>query len=134
MVADEVRKLAERTSSATSEIERTLSAIQLETEGAVGAMHHAATQADRSVGDVVQSSDVLKQIATGAAQACQLVADVASAAREQRSASNALAKQVENIAQAAEETSSSMTQTAASATSLEQVAATLHSAVRHFRC
>jgi len=134
VVADEVRKLAERTSSATSEIERTLSAIQVETEGAVGAMHHAATQADRSVGEVVQSSDVLKQIAGGAAQASQLVADVASAAREQRTASNALAQQVENIAQAAEETSSSMTATAASATSLEQVAATLHSAVRRFRC
>lgn len=134
VVADEVRKLAERTSSATSEIERTLSAIQTETEGAVGAMHHAATQADHSVGEVSQSADVLKNIADGAAQASQLVADVASAAREQRSASNSLAQQVENIAQAAEETSGSMTATATSANQLEQVATTLHRAVRRFHC
>jgi methyl-accepting chemotaxis protein len=134
VVADEVRKLAERTSKATSEIEDTLSAIQAETEGAVGAMHQAATQANHSVGEVSESADVLKKIAMGAAQANQLIADVANAAREQRSASNALAQQVENIALSAEETSSSMTATATSANALEQVATTLHGAVRRFRC
>lgn len=134
VVADEVRKLAERTSHATGEIERTLSSIQDETESAVGAMNNAVSQADHSVQEVGQSAEVLKKIAQGSLQSRELIAEVANAAREQQSASTALAQQVEHIAQAAEETSTSMIETAASANELEQVASGLHTTVRRFRC
>lgn len=134
VVADEVRKLAERTSHATGEIERTLSSIQDETESAVGAMNNAVSQADHSVQEVGQSAEVLKKIAQGSLQSRELIAEVANAAREQQSASTALAQQVEHIAQAAEETSTSMTETAASANELERVASGLHGTVRRFRC
>jgi len=134
VVADEVRKLAERTTSATAEIEQTLSAIQTETESAVQAMHNAAGQATQSADEVSQTSDILQKIAEGATQAEQLVADVASAAREQQAASTALAQQVENIAQATEETSSSMAETAASANNLELVAVELNGSLSRFHC
>jgi len=133
VVADEVRKLAERTGQATSEIEKTLSKIQLGTESAVEAMLNAASQAGKSVDDVGVSASILKQIAQNSAQARQLIGEVATSTREQRIASTSLAQQVESIAQAAEETSSGMLQTARSA-DLEQVADQLYHAVSRFRC
>ena len=45
VVADEVRKLAERTSTATTEIEQMIVAIQSDTSGAVEAMNDTARQA-----------------------------------------------------------------------------------------
>jgi len=134
VVADEVRKLAERTTQATTEIGRTLSAILTETDGVVGAMATAGTQASQSVKVAGRSADVLHQIARGADQARQLVGDVASAAREQSAASTSLAQQVENIAQAAEQTSQSTDETASSANELEQISAHLHDSVKRFRC
>jgi methyl-accepting chemotaxis protein len=134
VVADEVRKLAERTTQATTEIERTLSAILTETDGVVGAMATAGTQAGQSVKVAGRSADVLHQIAKGADQARQLVGDVAAAAREQSAASTSLAQQVENIAQAAEQTSQSTDETASSANELEQISAHLHESVKRFRC
>jgi methyl-accepting chemotaxis protein len=97
-------------------------------------MGNAASQADKSVEDVGQSASILKQIAHDSAQACQLIAEVATATREQRIASTTLAQQVENIAHAVEETSTGMVQTAASANSMEQVASELYQAVSRFRC
>jgi len=134
VVADEVRKLAERTSHATGEIERTLGAVQEETENAVGAMNKAVTQADQSAGEVDQTAESLRKIAEGAVQSHRLVTEVASAAREQQAASNSLAQQVEHIAQTAEETSHSMAETVSSANALEQVATDLHGSIRRFRC
>lgn len=134
VVADEVRKLAERTTHATSEIERTLSAVLDETDGVVTAMATASTQAGQSVTVAERSAGVLHRIAEGADQARQLVADVASAAREQSTASTSLAQQVEHIAQAAEQTSQSTGETASAANDLEQIAAHLHESVGQFRC
>jgi methyl-accepting chemotaxis protein len=134
VVADEVRKLAERTGQATSELEKSLSKIQLGTESAVEAMLNAASQAGKSVDDVGVSASILKQIAQNSAQARQLIGEVATSTREQRIASTSLAQQVESIAQAAEETSSGMLQTARSADHLEQVADQLYHAVSRFRC
>ncbi len=134
VVADEVRKLAERTSHATGQIERTLSAIQVETRGAVEAMGSAASQAGQSVEEVGESAQVLGRIAQGASHSRALVADVATAAREQRTASTSLAQRVEQVAQAAEETSYNMQETANSASELEQVAKVLRESVSRFRC
>lgn len=134
VVADEVRKLAERTTHATAEIEHKLSAVLDETGGVVTAMATASTQAAQSVTVSERSAGVLHRIAEGADQARQLVADVASAAREQSAASTSLAQQVEHIAQAAEQTSQSTGETATAASDLEQVAAHLHESVKRFRC
>jgi len=134
VVADEVRKLAERTTLATTEIGKTLAAIQGDTSSAAGAMENAATQAGQSMNAAASSADILKKIADGAQQSRSLVASVAEAAREQSSASTSLAQQVEQIAQTAETTSNEMNATAKAANELEQVAKSLHKSVTRFRC
>jgi flagellar hook-basal body complex protein FliE len=49
VVADEVRKLAERTSSATTEIEQMITGIQGDTSSAVSAMNAALPEVDQGV-------------------------------------------------------------------------------------
>ena len=134
VVADEVRKLAERTATATIEIESMLSAIQAETGGAVGAMTKASTQARSSVTAVEDSARLLRLISEGATQATELVAEVANSTREQSAASTSLAQQVEQIAHMVESTSDRMHETTQATQELEQVAGRLNAVVGRFRC
>ncbi|MFT4171404.1 MAG: methyl-accepting chemotaxis protein [Rhodocyclaceae bacterium] len=134
VVADEVRKLAERTASATVEIESTLSAIQNETEGAVGAMGTASSHVSKSVASAEESAQLLRQIAEGATRATNLVADVANSTREQSSASTSLAQQVDQIARMVEATTQGMDETAQATMELERVASQLNVVVSRFQC
>lgn len=133
VVADEVRKLAERTSTATEEINGMLEAIQGDTLSAVGTMDLALPQVERGVGLAQEAAQSLRDIRDGASNTLARIRDVAMATREQSSASNAIAQQVESIAQMVEQTSASMQQTADSAQRLQAVARELGSLVGRFR-
>ncbi len=133
VVADEVRKLAERTSAATEEIGGMIDAIQGDTTSAVDAMEHAIPQVERGVELAQEAAQSLRDIRDGAGSTLSRIREVALATHEQSSASNSIAKQVENIAQMVEETSVSMKQTAASALQLEDVAKDLGALVSRFR-
>jgi methyl-accepting chemotaxis protein len=133
VVADEVRKLAERTGRATLEIEQTVTAIETETHSAVGAMDAASERADDSVRAAEQSAELLRQIASGATSARELVSEVANSTREQSIASNSLAQQVEQIAHMVEATSLGMNETALATEELERVAGSLNRAVAKFQ-
>lgn len=133
VVADEVRGLAERTAAATVQIEQMISAIQAETATAVAAMDHALPQVARGVDLAQEAAQSLREIRDGAGSTLARIRDVALATREQSSASNAIAQQVESIAQMVEETSASMQQTASSARELEKIAEALRGMVGRFR-
>lgn len=133
VVADEVRKLAERTASATEEINSMLGAIQGDTASAVGTMDLALPQVERGVELAQEAAQSLREIRDGASITLARIRDVALATREQSAASNAIAQQVESIAQMVEETSASTQQTAESAQRLERVASDLGSLVARFR-
>lgn len=133
VVADEVRGLAERTAAATVQIEQMISAIQAETATAVAAMDHALPQVERGVDLAQDAAQSLRDIRDGAGTTLARIRDVALATREQSSASNAIAQQVESIAQMVEETSVSMERTASSARELERIAEGLRGLVGRFR-
>ncbi|MDE2600206.1 MAG: methyl-accepting chemotaxis protein [Rhodocyclaceae bacterium] len=133
VVADEVRKLAERTATATNEIEEMIGGIQSETVGAVGAMEAALPQVEHGVELGISASESLKSIESGSKRNLDRIGEVADATREQSSASTSIAQRVEQIAQMVDETSATIRSTADTAASLEEIAQGLKRQVRRFK-
>ncbi|MEY4593502.1 MAG: hypothetical protein RIR18_2397 [Pseudomonadota bacterium] len=133
VVADEVRKLAERTSTATTEIEQMVAAIQTDTSGAVVAMDSALPAVQEGVRLAGETAESLRAIEAGAQRTLERIGDIANATREQSAASTAIAQQVEEIANRVEESSATMRTTAVSARELEFIAGNLKSLIARFR-
>lgn len=133
VVADEVRKLAERTSSATIEIEQMIVGIQKDTIGAVSAMNSALPEVEHGVELAGSASASLRAIEAGAGRTLGRVREVADATREQSAASTSIAQRVETIAQMVEETSSTIRGTAETANQLELIAQGLKAQIGRFQ-
>jgi methyl-accepting chemotaxis protein len=133
VVADEVRKLAERTSSATLEIEQMIGGIQADTVGAVEAMNAALPEVQEGVQLASSASESLLSIEDGARRTLERVGEVADATKEQSSASTSIAQRVEQIANAVEETTATIRGTAESAHELEGIANNLRQLVGQFK-
>ena len=133
VVADEVRKLAERTSTATAEIEQMITGIQGGTESAVAAMSAALPEVQHGVELSDSAAESLNAIEHGAHQTLARITEVANSTREQSAASNSIAQRVEEIARMVEETSVTMRGTAKSAGSLQNVAVDLKQIVGKFK-
>lgn len=134
VVADEVRKLAERTSSATVEIEQMIAGIQTDTGDTVSVMTAALPQVSASVEAADGAAASLQQIKDGAQMTLASITNVADATREQSIASNNIAQRVEQIAQMVEETTAAMQSTADTARQMEKIAGELSALVSRFRC
>ena len=134
VVADEVRKLAERTSSATIEIEQMISGIQSDTVQVVGVMDAALPQVAAGVAAAESAADSLRQIKDGAQSTLTSIREVADSTHEQSVASNNIAQKVEEIATMVDETTAAMQSTAQTAADLEAIAGELTVLVSRFRC
>ena len=134
VVADEVRKLAERTSSATIEIENMIAGIQSDTVLVVGVMDTALPQVDAGVKAAEHAASSLGQIKEGAETTLTRIREVASATKEQSVASTSIAQRVEQISQMVEETSAAMSSTAETAAQMEAISVELARLIQRFRC
>jgi methyl-accepting chemotaxis protein len=134
VVADEVRKLAERTSSATVEIEEMITGIQSDTVQVVGVMQTVLPCIDAGVKAAGEAAASLRQINEGAQATLASVSEVAGATKEQSIASNSIAQRVEQIAQMVEETSATTRATADTAAEMNGIATELGELVGRFRC
>ncbi|ENO90199.1 methyl-accepting chemotaxis sensory transducer with Cache sensor [Thauera linaloolentis 47Lol = DSM 12138] len=133
VVADEVRKLAERTSTATVQIEQDIAGIQTETQGTVDAMSRVSTQVGSGMTLVLDVTTSLREIASGAAEALQQTRSVAEATAEQRAAATSVAQEVEQIAQMVEGTNVSMHSAVSAVEQLEKLSLDLSEMVARFR-
>jgi methyl-accepting chemotaxis protein len=133
VVADEVRKLAERTSTATTEIEQMIVGIQGDTGGAVAAMNAALPEVEHGVQLSGHASESLRGIEASAERTLERVGEVASATREQSAASTSIAQRVEEIAQMVDQTTATIRSTADSAHELERIAQGLKAQIGRFR-
>ncbi len=133
VVADEVRKLAERTSSATTEIEQMIVGIQGDTVGAVGAMTEVLPEVEQGVLLAGSASESLRSIESGASRTLVRVREVAEATRAQSETSTSIAQRVETIAQMVEETTATIRGTAETANQLEQIALGLKAQISRFK-
>ncbi|WP_158213303.1 methyl-accepting chemotaxis protein [Pigmentiphaga sp. NML080357] len=133
VVADEVRKLAERTSSASVEIEEMVSAVQRETAESTVTMEHILPMVAEGTSLADQVALSLREISSSANTSLERVREVAHATKEQSSASTSIAQQVESIAQMVEETTAAMGETARSAEEMREMAERLDRVVGTFR-
>jgi methyl-accepting chemotaxis protein len=102
VVATEVRALAERSQTATREIDGILAAIRADALRAAGAVRESASATASGV-DVTRAADAaLAQIRTAIEATSRISADVASRAAQMRAASTELAERIASVAQDAE--------------------------------
>ena len=133
VVADEVRKLAERTASATSEIN--------EMSGKIGdAAGHALTGMEKVVNTTRQGVDEaelarnsIKDIQSGFAEVTGVIDEIAPALEEQNAAASELAKSTERVSQMSEENSGAAQSLLSLATELETKAREMRSGVEVFK-
>ena len=134
VVADEVRKLAERTSSATVEIEEMIAGIQSDTLKVAGVMDAAMPQVDSGVAAAQAAAESLRQIKESSEVTLHRIREVAESTREQSVASDSIAQRVEEIASMVEETTAAMTANAETATDMQRISEELNQLVSRFRC
>ena len=97
VVADEVRKLAERTTQATTEIQRTIAAMQSQTGVAVESMRQESELVENGVALAGQAREALQAIRHRSQSAADSVQSIASAAEQQRQASAGLDQHLQDI-------------------------------------
>ncbi|MFN7425685.1 MAG: methyl-accepting chemotaxis protein [bacterium] len=133
VVADEVRKLAERTGASTTEISALTGTIQSEVASAVAQLKQSTAQVNEGVGLSAEVEQALAQIQDGAGSTRNFVGDIAWAAAEQRTASQDIARHVENIARMAEDSNRAIVVATDAARDLETLATAVNSQVSQFR-
>ncbi len=133
VVADEVRKLAERTSSATTEIEQMITGIQGDTGEAVRAMNAALPEVDHGIALATAATGALTAIEAGAQEALARAHEIADATHEQSAASTSIAQQVEEISHMVENSSANIRGAAEAAVNLERIAGGLKDQIARFR-
>ncbi len=112
VVADEVRKLAEKTMSATKEVNETITAIQDSANLNVQEMSESAGKVQSATELVHQSGQVLQEIVQLSDEAANQVQSIATAAEEQTSASEEVNRSVEDINRISKETAQAMNESA----------------------
>ena len=133
VVADEVRKLAERSASATVEIEQMVRVVLAETKDSTVTMSRVRPIVDEGTKLTQQVAESLREIRSRADMTLERVREVANATREQSSASTSIAQRVEGIAQMVEETNASMEETARSASDMRDMSVRLDTLVGAFK-
>ena len=103
VVADEVRKLADRTTSATDQISRSIQAIQQETALAVQRMKAGTDTVTNGVTSATEAGESLRQIVDSAQNVATLIQSIAAAAEEQSVTSEQVTRSVQSIAESAEQ-------------------------------
>lgn len=133
VVADEVRKLAERTAISTTEISETISSMRASASETVGSMGNVVSKVAKGVESALQANEAIRIIGTGSRAAVDMVEEIATAIREQASAMNNIAVQVERIAQMSEESSAAAGHGADTAQNLDQIATNLRQILDRYK-
>ncbi len=133
VVADEVRKLAERTASSTQEIARTIETMRSSASEAVRSMEGAVAEVNQGVERAQEANQSIRQIGEGSRSAVGMVEEITTAIREQGTATNNIAIQVEKIAQMSEESSAAAEESARAARDLDRLAGEMHGIVVAYR-
>jgi methyl-accepting chemotaxis protein len=133
VVADEVRKLAERTATSTQEISKLIQSIQQSATAAVGTMQIVVERVEDGVGNASTAIDALAGIRASSDKVVFTVSEIASAIREQSSATAYISDQFQRIANISEEARRTVSDTTQSTQELEQLAIRVNDAVKRYQ-
>jgi methyl-accepting chemotaxis protein len=112
VVADEVRKLAEKTMTATKEVEQAISAIQHRSQNVMSSMQETERQVIDSTELSNKTGDALHQIMGRIEDMVMRVSQIATAAEEQSAAAEEINRSIEDIAHIARDADEGASQTA----------------------
>ena len=133
VVADEVRKLAERTGSATTEIQKLIDSMRTEVERTAQSMDATREETTRSLELVARVREALEEIGRGAQETASKINEIASSTREQDAAIQNIAQNVESISGMAEKNNASAQQSTKLSQGLRDLGAQLKSGISHFK-
>ncbi len=133
VVADEVRKLAEKSAQSANEIDGVTRLLESQSQQASRALTQGQQLLRTSQDSMSDAATAMAATFDAMQQSSQGVDAISDSVREQTSASNEIARNVERIANMAEENNSSITHTSEAARQLQQLAAELQAAVEKFR-
>ncbi|OIO05404.1 MAG: chemotaxis protein [Desulfovibrionaceae bacterium CG1_02_65_16] len=125
VVADEVRKLAEKTMTATKEVEHSIREIQERSQHAVATMSETEKQVVASTDLSNRTGKALEEIMQRIDDVTARVAQIATAAEEQSSAAEEINKNIEDIAGIAKESEEGADQAASATRELAELAQNL---------
>lgn len=133
VVADEVRKLAERTTQATEEVSQSIRGIQSETNSAVSQIESSSNRVGRGVDLASKAGESLETIVGGSKSVQRMVQDIAAAANQQATASDEIARAIENISGVTRQSSEGASQAAQAAMDLSNQSEQLMTLVSKFQ-
>ncbi|MDR3639993.1 MAG: methyl-accepting chemotaxis protein [Humidesulfovibrio sp.] len=125
VVADEVRKLAEKTMTATKEVENSIREIQERSQNAVTTMRETEKQVEVSTDLSNRTGKALEEIMQRIDDVTVRVSQIATAAEEQSSAAEEINKNIEDIAGIAKESEEGADQAASATRELAELAQNL---------
>jgi len=132
VVADEVQRLAERSSSATRQIEMLVRAIQADTNEAVISMEQTTFEVVRGARLAHDAGVALEEIEGVSEDLAALIQTISAAAQQQTSSAGQISHTMSVIQQITEQTSSGTTTTAESIGNLAQMASEMRRSVSGF--
>ena len=133
VVAGEVRRLAERTSSATKEIDVTVHAIQEGTKVAVEAVRSSMSHVQSGADSARSAGDALTSIIHGSESVQKMVTQIAAAATEQSYSTQSVSVNVNEIASIIQQTAASSQQSVDACQQLSRLANELTGLVGSFK-
>ncbi len=133
VVAGEVRRLAERTNTATQEIDATIRTIQEETRATLETMEQSRQAVDDGRSETTRAHASLDGIITASRNVEQMIQMIATAATEQTAASGEISESASNISKLAEENARAAAEAAGASTNLSHLASDLDGIIHGFR-
>lgn len=133
VVAEEVRKLAERTATATQEIDRLVKAIIAETSETVEVIEQQAIVVEEQSQSVAKAGDSLTRIRQVSAESAALVAEITNVARAQVDGTTKVVSTVGQVSKIAVETQRSAKDTAVTIEQLIALQQQLAQSVQRFK-
>ncbi|MFJ4143434.1 methyl-accepting chemotaxis protein [Pseudomonas sp. NPDC089734] len=132
VVADEVQRLAERSSSATKQIEMLVRAIQNDTNEAVISMEQTTSEVVRGARLAQDAGVALEEIEGVSRVLAELIESITDAARQQASSAGQISQTMTVIQQTTTQTTSSTSATAESIGNLAKMASEMRRSVSGF--
>jgi twitching motility protein PilJ len=133
VVADEVQRLAERAANATKQIEVLVRTIQTDTNEAVVSMERSTTDVVGGALLAENAGAALEEIEQVSNQIASLVQNISASARQQTSAAQAIARNMQVLKEISAQTADSTTATSAAIAKLAELSTGLRRAASGFR-
>lgn len=133
VVADEVQRLAERSATATKQIETLVKTIQNDTNEAVISMEQTTSEVVRGARLAQDAGVALEEIESVSANLAELIQNISNAARQQASSAGHISNTMNVIQEITSQTSAGTNATAAAIGNLAEMALELRESVTGFK-